>query len=367
MAHAWQNNSFARRIEITVPAPDANVTQFPSPMILDGLGITDAEIVDGEWAFYDHDDALLHDLGYGWEKETFVQGAGPATTTGVIWFAVDLVNGPAGEENHVWFYYNKTAGATPDNHTTEAWDPNYVGVYHMGDAGPGAADSTSNGNDLAEGNAPTYGQTGQVGACMLFDDASTEYLHKAAWSGVTGTAFTITGWMKRDTLTQNHCLASLADVDAGYYHALWAVDSGSASKVCARSYSASGLHDAITSTGMTVNTWHHLAAVHAAGDASRIAYLDGGNSGSDANSSQVVNIDHFTVGITADSTPAFPMSGWIDEVRISNIARDTEWVKHEFTVVDTGLAYAAIENIPAAGGALLLRMQTEGLYVGMPQ
>jgi len=82
VAKAWQNSDFGKRIDITIPSPDANLTAFPFPIILDGLSIVDTDIVDGEWCVYDGSDNLIP-----WDKEAYAEAA--STCTGVLWTLVD--------------------------------------------------------------------------------------------------------------------------------------------------------------------------------------------------------------------------------------------------------------------------------------
>ena len=69
-------------------------------------------------------------------------------TTGTLdyWVRIPALSSTVTQTIHM--YYGK-AGVVADPSSTDVWDENFVGVYHMGDTSGNCIDSTSNGNDGA--------------------------------------------------------------------------------------------------------------------------------------------------------------------------------------------------------------------------
>jgi hypothetical protein len=113
---------------------------------------------------------------------------------------------------------------------------------------------------------------------------------------------------------------------------------------------------AVTSVAsISDNNWHHFAA-SAAGAAptwTLNVYVDG-------ELDNTVSPWLFDGGVSTQTCigrfgdfPGYYMQGLEDEARISTGARSDAWIKHEYTVVNTGLTYGAIENAPAGGRPLV--------------
>ena len=82
----------------------------------------------------------------------------------------------------------------------------------------------------------------------------------------------------------------------------------------------SGDATAETTTGITTNTWHHCCAVFASAT-SRIAYIDGGSSGSNATSKNPASLANFSIGSYRNTANAQfgPTAGELAEVAIWNV------------------------------------------------
>ena len=88
--------------------------------------------------------------------------------------------------------------------------------------------------------------------------------------------------------------------------------------VVARSYAPGNSQDAVSTTGYSVNTWHHGCAVFTS-NILRAAFIDGGSKGTDVDQVDIgVTYDRVSVGRSGDSTPSWYMSGRIAEAAIWN-------------------------------------------------
>lgn len=108
--------------------------------------------------------------------------------------------------------------------------------------------------------------------------------------------------------------------DAGANHGV-SVGYVTAGRVAANSYADPTDATAETTTGITTNTWHHCCGVFAS-ITSRIAYIDGGSSGSNSTSKTVTNFANIAIGSYRTSTGVQwgPAAGQLAEAAIWNVA-----------------------------------------------
>lgn len=136
---------------------------------------------------------------------------------------------------------------------------------------------------------------------------------------VTAAPFTMAGWIYPIAVTDKMTLLSIGKANvADEFWVLYvrANFPGDLIRFQAKSYYA---REAITSTGVTVNTWHHICGVEAASN-DRAAYIDGGSKGTNAGSCTPTGVTRTTIGVTADSTQAFWMNGRVFWPAIWNVA-----------------------------------------------
>lgn len=107
----------------------------------------------------------------------------------------------------------------------------------------------------------------------LFDDGSSEYLTNAN-APVSGTPSTFACWGRPDTLGLEQRLITVNDSNSSANVLSLLIDQGS-NKVQVQHYD-NGDASAFSNIAVTINTWQHYCGVFTS-DASRTAYLDGGN------------------------------------------------------------------------------------------
>jgi hypothetical protein len=155
-------------------------------------------------------------------------------------------------------------------------------------------------------------------ACSL-DDASSQYLY-ANQAPVTGPPFTMACWFKSDDAAAVQCLMFVGDKDAGnQYHNLIAHGGVSGDPIYVQSRDSSGTASAETTSGYSLDTWHHACAVFAAHN-DRSAFIDGGSKGTDSNSKSPSGLDRIAIGALARDVTTFYTSGEIAEAAIWNVA-----------------------------------------------
>lgn len=139
---------------------------------------------------------------------------------------------------------------------------------------------------------------------------------------VTGVALTLACWFNMANVTATHTLISVSDSagDSDYFRL--AADGATGGDPVVADARRSTLGTATTSSGFTANTWFHGCAVFTSAT-SRAAYINGGNSGTNATSITPLSIDRIGVGVLDRLTRANFANGLIADVGIWNVALTT--------------------------------------------
>ncbi len=219
------------------------------------------------------------------------------------------------------------------------WDANYKGVWHLPAVSGGASsvlDSTSNGNNGSPSGSPTDAAF-QVNGGGSFTAASSQYIDLGSGSSLNQTAaITIEAWARwTTTLAAGRIYSKLSGPNYAGAELILAVNvmelqvgngTGSGGTI------GSGLSTLDSSVGslITANTTYHVVATYD-GTNARI-YLNG------ALSSGPTSFGASAIGSTAINAnisrfPGSPGTYWqglIDEVRVSSIARSTDWILTEY-------------------------------------
>ncbi len=152
----------------------------------------------------------------------------------------------------------------------------------------------------------------------LFNDAATEYLYVN--QAVANMPFAMGCWFNSNDLSNYQCLMALVDKDTtnDFYRILMNTSAVN-DKLRADSFHTPSSGVATTTTGFSVNTWHHTVAIYASATDRRV-FLDGVGKGTNASNVTPVNLDRTSIGIDARSTLFYPMSGMIAEEAIWDLS-----------------------------------------------
>ncbi len=154
-----------------------------------------------------------------------------------------------------------------------------------------------------------------------FDRSTANYLHGAVPASFVGSPPLSFGcWFRPGNVTADQVIMSFSNdlTDLNYYQ-LYLKGSTAGDPIAARSQTVSGGSEAVTTTGVTVNTWHHALAVFAASNDRRV-YIDGGSKGTQATSRVTAGPNKIAVGAVADATPSDFISAAIEWAAAWNVA-----------------------------------------------
>lgn len=234
-------------------------------------------------------------------------------------------------DTDVYMYYGKsdaTDGADPTN----VWDSNYALVYHMG---VDCLDSTSNDNDGT--NSGTTLNVAGDGYYRSFDGTDDRIYGSFVgdWSSIN--TATIEGYVYLlDKATGAHRIARIntaftAGVNDADYKLGGYVNDGTW-------YGSWNWGSALL-----MGTTYHLAFTY---DGTAIAAFYNGVGGGSYSKSIASFDSSSSFEIGGDSTNLHPLKGDMYEVRISNIARSTAWIKAtHHSLADTLLTYGSEEAL----------------------
>lgn len=244
--------------------------------------------------------------------------------TGAIEFWVRFPTLSSSVDTEFYIYFGN-ASITTDQSSTNVWDSNYKMVLHLDETAAGPTTFSDGSGELSSSditdNATTT-TTGQIGGARLFTDPGTGDLITIADNGISpldiSGNITISLWVQITNLTSGPDILSKGTYTDGY--GVWVGGTGA-------------LRFQINNTSLTSpaasiqqdGNWDHIAFTRAS-NGNRIIYANG----------QQVAADNNVASFTIDdddlflSTASFDYEGGMDEVRLSNITRDSAWIATEY-------------------------------------
>ena len=293
------------------------------------------------------------------EIETYVSTTGQL----VAWVGVPSIN----TGTVIYMYYGNSCVTSPTQNPTGVWDSNFKGVWHLQQSGNGTAgefkDSTSNANNGQGGggtlaNTPAQA-TGEIGYGQQFTGGSggacpCDYIQIADTASLDETTqLTMEAWVKLPTPTTNQKIMGKTDqnITRGY---LLASQTGG---LYAEIWDSAGTDHTFTSGGtLSTNTWTHLAVTWTT-SGSMIGYINGVQVNSISAGSNNIGTGGTTpqmrIGSSPWNGPSWPLSGVVDEARISNLARSANWLKTEVNNQSAPGSFSAVgaqQSLTAALG-----------------
>jgi len=251
----------------------------------------------------------------------------------LVWVKVPKIDKNS-KTDHIWMYYDNPT-ATDNSTTTGAWDNNFILVHHLQetdiDGGEGdIRDSSLFQNHGTTTNMTTTDQvTGKVDGSMSFGTSS--YINVPSDTELElGNAGTVEAWVKFDEFIDEKGVVAKAigtawlDVDYGIvYRGSWLAEKLAG----VITNDDSGSYQSLATNNLSVGVWYRVVFTW---DGTNLRIFNNGNQ--DNYTSQTVNVRNTSnpirIGTWGSTARSFP--GDIDEVRVSNIARDPQWIKFSY-------------------------------------
>ncbi len=353
----WLDNSWEYRQKISFNNQEGgDVQHFPALIKLEHLVNFDYSHVQPngfDLRFTDSDGTTLLD----YEIERWNQ-----TGTSYIWVKVPTIDGSS-DTDFIYMYYGNPS-AEHLEHGGTVWDKNFVMVHHLGDQpkpGHKYTDSADTNNDGTLTDAAKLADTtqdGYIGKALKFPGVGTEWVQIPNTSTTefgTSTDFTMEGWVNMDADYNNARIIEKREggVLAGY--SLHYNGSAGGFRILVDPIATIGFCIADGTFDPQGTGWHYVVGVvyrrsTCTADDLKL-YVDGkltdytasgAASNSDISTSASTNL---YLGAFGGATPGTQYKGILDEVRLSNKARDDTWINATYrTVTGTMQSYGHEET-----------------------
>ena len=267
-----------------------------------------------------------------------------SSSVGNYWINTSL-SAIASHPTRIYCYYKNSTSQINGSNTANTWDANYVSVYHLGQPSLSYLNDSKGSNNLTNNDGAT-GVVGKIGRAESFTSSSTQSLSISNPANFpTGTAVrTIEGWVKMGANQEETIFGYGANNGVGcrfniynYPQSTW---------LLTEIENAGGRF-----TFTYTTNWYHIVSVFPANstkDDSIKMYYNGvlqtnTNTGTALNTVKT----EFKIGGLATYTSGLYFTGYVDEVRISNIARSADWIKFEYYNMndsDQDLTWSAVQT-----------------------
>ncbi|MFX1249928.1 MAG: DUF2341 domain-containing protein, partial [Promethearchaeota archaeon] len=331
----WAFPMLRYRKSITIDANKVNgsesLTNFP---VL--LNISDSDLHDSEKVQADGDDILFTDC-FGTrldhEIELFDQTGNGTHAHLVAWVRVPYLS--ATRDTNITIYYGNNAINSQEN-PSGVWKNNYVGVWHLAESTGNAFDSTSYGTSGTLSGGVTQGVTGQITDAYNFNGVDSKVDMGDPVDGHldfgTG-SFSVEIWIYRDsTMTTDQYggifkgNGDVADQEGWLFRF-----KGSDTVRFSGGNGTTSVFNIYKTSTLIDDTWIHLVGVLDRSAGKAYIYKDGQLIGTDTSIIINGNIDSSrSVKLSEDWSSSFHFKGLFDEIRLSNIARSSDWIATEY-------------------------------------
>lgn len=274
-----------------------------------------------------------------WEVESY------DGTNGVLWAWVKIASLTTSGAT-IYVFYDDATVSTQQNtgsySPSNVWDSNFKGVYHLPDGTTlSATDSTSNAHNGTITNATAT--TGQVDGGGNFTGGNSSISVTSTTALQLGNNLTLEAWVNPTTVGSAYQAIITKGSSRDYAFFLSEV----AANQIYVSIGATVLGNVTLSSSVTANAWNHIVLTKDASN-NLIIYLNGSNVLSTTNPNIGTSTDNLYFGRELGSQ--FPLTGKLDEIRLSNSTRSANWITTEYNNQSSPLTFNTIGAETSTGG-----------------
>ena len=312
---AWYDSNWQYRKVLTIDYTKVGATLSNFPVLVSLASDTDLA-ADAQ----DDGDDILFTSSDGTTKLDHEIELFNGTTNGqlVAWVKIPSLSNAADTEIYMYYGYGS---ATNQQNKTGVWSNSYREVFHLNESSGTLQDSTTSGyTGTASGNA-TLGVAGKIATAVEFDGSAGSRVTLVDGSMASNQTFTFSAWVWADTLNGEWegIVTKGRDSDDDW-QGLWIEDTnrltfGWECPPC-------NTDGSILSAGQ----WYYASATY---DGTNLRlYRNNALNGGPISSSHDSSIDENT--LVGEDLRGSVLDGVIDEVRISTVARDVDWISTEY-------------------------------------
>ena len=314
----WWNTDWNFRKEITIDHTKVNASCVNFPVLISFS--SDSNLANN--AQDDGDDIAFTDYGsnqLNHEIEYFDSSIGEL----VSW--VNIPSLSSTEDTIIYLYYGNPDCDNQEN-PTGVWDSNFVMVQHLEETDSINYDSTSYGNDgTPEGGVDQYG-VGKIDGADMFDGIDDNINCGNDSSLSISSMLSVEAWVNF-TETGSELWQGIVSKN-DYFDWAFAVGGTQApgnAVIYISGISGDDSGDVISTSTINDGLWHHIIAT-CNGYTTRL-YVDGIEEANSTTLNGVIHISESNLIIGDYEVRPRNFNGSIDEVRVSNVVRNADWIK----------------------------------------
>ncbi|MBN1388972.1 MAG: DUF2341 domain-containing protein, partial [Bacteroidales bacterium] len=325
---------YSYRIQVTIPATQISGSSphYNFPVLINTTIADLKTIVNG--GYVEHSSGFdiafteNHSITLDHQVENYSGNSGQL----IAWVRIPVLN-PASDYEFYIYFGNPDVSTDPS--TSSTWSSAYVSVYHLYNS---FLDGTNNVNHGT--NHGSSSTTGKIGNGRSFNGTS-DYIdlgNPSEFNFSTGN-WTVSAWINTTDTWQNNVFSNGGDDNGGIRYVLASSETGGAGTAVLTTDDNSNKYQAISPAGITNNgQWHYIVGkregtsiyiYHNSGGPEDITTITAGPGYNLSGTSQ--KNAYIGAGISQQyGTIIKYFDGFIDEVRVQNVARGTDWIQTEY-------------------------------------
>jgi len=256
------------------------------------------------------------------------------STTGTLVAWVSIGNLSKEEDTRIYMYYGKPDNTGQTDDPDKVWDKNFKGIWHLAEGRSGTGhcnvykDSTGYDNH-GKDYISSSGKLGKIGLGQKFDGNDDYIRIKSSPSLKITNAITISAWIKRLRINDYQSIFSKPTASGSDKHGNFEFYISCENNGLAFDSINTQPHFLVTSCDAAkiddTDKWHHIAISRT--DTGLVKFYVDGKMVSSSTMNGMFPIDANIIKIGASSLSNSYFYGYIDEVRLSNIARSAHWIR----------------------------------------
>lgn len=272
----------------------------------------------------------------------------------IAWVKVPQIDGSS-TTDYIWIYYgNSTVNFDSySSSSSNVWDSNYVAVWHLKEDPTGSAPQfkDSKGSNAGTANNMVAGdqQACKIDGGLNFNGANAKVPTNAGASVKGLTQYTISAWVNTGVLNSaNHEIYEESIGTSATSRVKFGISSSNRFQLAGRALDAGALTTWVSpTTTLSINTWNYVVGVFDSVSDIHHFMINSTDATSTVTASTISNTSPYdtpTIGARPGASEFW--SGKIDEVRISKIARSTNWNKacYQYEVNQSKFTYGTEED-----------------------
>jgi len=334
----WYNTNWSYRKKVTIDYTKVSGTGtlFSFPVLID---ITDSNLATDA---QDDGDDILFTSSNGVTKIDYEREYFNGTTGALVaWVEVPSLSGSSNTD--IYMYYDNYEIADQQN-ANGTWNTNYKMILHFSETSGTHTDSTGNGRNASCYNGVGQGNSsGKIYRANYYDGDNDycDVAHHADLNPGSG-SFTVSTWVY-NTAQDADFQYVVRKVDSWGVNSYWLRTQQSSNDMLAYTCDTGGDCVSRTFTSM-VGAWHHYALTINQ-TTNKINYYRDGTALGEQDASAYGTMDttnDFLIACRAG--PAATLIGYIDEIRVSNAARSSDWIKTSYNNQDSPSTFYTVST-----------------------